>query len=443
MTVFKNLLIITVCLYLPILSFAKDASLVEAYQREFIYLTNQKNNLVESKKKTIKELASELQKLESEVESKLSKLTFLENKTQSLDEEYKSYQGLVAKSESQDRKIQALAQQASETLKSFGYQINEQGESQLILQDSFLLAQKMLGSIDSVKKVKKEIFDKNGIKIKTDVYQFGLISSMAINPDKNKQIQDFGLLAPAGLGELKVVEKSGSFDPFVLDANAKQQYFLYDSLNKPFEAKIEKSIVDVLEAGGLIGYVIVAFGLFGLFVALRRYYILNQYSFNENQKHDFINNIQNIKSLENVATDSKHSEKQWDKAGSLNRLFPLLSRSKNENLHAEAETLILSLERKVSSYGPVLMGIAAVAPLLGLLGTVTGMIATFDVITEIGTGNPKMLSGGISEALVTTKFGLIVAIPCLLIGNWLNSWAKRITKDLYEIYDSTVEESGL
>jgi biopolymer transport protein ExbB len=69
---------------------------------------------------------------------------------------------------------------------------------------------------------------------------------------------------------------------------------------------------------------------------------------------------------------------------------------------------------------------AAVAPLLGLLGTVTGMISTFDVITEYGTGDPKLLSGGISEALVTTQLGLMVAIPTLLLGNLFSGWAERI-----------------
>ena len=54
------------------------------------------------------------------------------------------------------------------------------------------------------------------------------------------------------------------------------------------------------------------------------------------------------------------------------------------------------------------------------------MIATFDIITEFGTGNPKLLSGGISIALVTTELGLVVAIPALLLGNLLSGWAENI-----------------
>ena len=67
---------------------------------------------------------------------------------------------------------------------------------------------------------------------------------------------------------------------------------------------------------------------------------------------------------------------------------------------------------------------------MGLLGTVTGMISTFDIITEFGTGDPKLLSSGISEALVTTELGLIVAIPSLLLGNMLNGWADNIQGEL-------------
>ena len=71
-----------------------------------------------------------------------------------------------------------------------------------------------------------------------------------------------------------------------------------------------------------------------------------------------------------------------------------------------------------------------VAPLLGLLGTVTGMISLFEVITRFGTGDPKLLAGGISEALITTEVGLIIAIPILLIHNYLRNRKNGIGADL-------------
>jgi biopolymer transport protein ExbB len=72
--------------------------------------------------------------------------------------------------------------------------------------------------------------------------------------------------------------------------------------------------------------------------------------------------------------------------------------------------------------------LAAVAPLLGLLGTVTGMITTFEVISEFGTGNARALASGISEALVTTQSGLVVAVPGLLLGVLLYRQAERMKR---------------
>jgi biopolymer transport protein ExbB/TolQ len=74
--------------------------------------------------------------------------------------------------------------------------------------------------------------------------------------------------------------------------------------------------------------------------------------------------------------------------------------------------------------------IAGVAPLMGLLGTVTGMIRLFEVITRFGTGDPKLLAGGISEALITTEIGLIIAVPVLLIHNFLRNCKNGITAQL-------------
>ena len=85
----------------------------------------------------------------------------------------------------------------------------------------------------------------------------------------------------------------------------------------------------------------------------------------------------------------------------------------------------------------VLETVAAVSPLLGLLGTVLGMIRTFAVVSATGLGNPETLSSGISEAMVTTAAGLIIGIPALVAYNWLNGRADRIIFEL-ELYSSKV-----
>ena len=82
----------------------------------------------------------------------------------------------------------------------------------------------------------------------------------------------------------------------------------------------------------------------------------------------------------------------------------------------------------------VLGAIANITPMMGLLGTVIGMIKAFNVISLSGTGNPGLVASGISEALITTQMGLVVAIPMLLLGNMLNGWSDRI----YSKLESTV-----
>ena len=84
----------------------------------------------------------------------------------------------------------------------------------------------------------------------------------------------------------------------------------------------------------------------------------------------------------------------------------------------------------IEKHLPTLKSLGALAPLLGLLGTVTGMISLFEVITSYGTGDPKLLAGGIAEALVTTEFGLIVAIPTILFHRILLNIAGRVISDI-------------
>ena len=94
--------------------------------------------------------------------------------------------------------------------------------------------------------------------------------------------------------------------------------------------------------------------------------------------------------------------------------------------------------------GVSLLGIAAsVAPLLGLLGTVTGMIGTFAVIQTAGTGDPRLLSGGISEALLTTQFGLMVAIPALLGQTALRGGADAIAAGVEQIVRDLLQRRDL
>jgi biopolymer transport protein ExbB len=110
-----------------------------------------------------------------------------------------------------------------------------------------------------------------------------------------------------------------------------------------------------------------------------------------------------------------------------------------DNKEHDVETVELKLDEAVLREVPKLERglttvkvLSVISPLLGLLGTVTGMIETFQMITLFGTGDPKMMASGISEALVTTMLGLIVAIPLTFLHSLLADRSKGVTEVLEE-----------
>ena len=107
------------------------------------------------------------------------------------------------------------------------------------------------------------------------------------------------------------------------------------------------------------------------------------------------------------------------------------------NQHVDSETLALRLHEQLGrestrvNFATVFLAlIAAVAPLMGLLGTVVGMINTFQAITLYGTGDPQTMAGGISQALITTVLGLIVAVPAVLLHGLVAARGKAVVEVL-------------
>lgn len=105
-----------------------------------------------------------------------------------------------------------------------------------------------------------------------------------------------------------------------------------------------------------------------------------------------------------------------------------LSKDDRENL-LEIESM--KQERIINKFLPVLKILPNLATLLGLLGTVTGMIKNFMIVAQIGTGDPTALASGISEALITTATGLIIAIPTVFFYTLLDNKADNLEKRLY------------
>ncbi len=182
-----------------------------------------------------------------------------------------------------------------------------------------------------------------------------------------------------------------------------------------------------IQQGGVVGYVIIVLGLVGLLVAILRFITL-------------------------YTTGRKINKQLEDKKPGNNPLGRILQTYFN-NRNVDAETLGLKLDEAILKEMPAIQSglgflalLAAVAPLLGLLGTVTGIIETFQSITLYGTGDPRVMSGGISQALVTTVMGLMVAIPLLLLHSFLSAKSKTLVQILDErsaaMVASLAEQNG-
>lgn len=170
----------------------------------------------------------------------------------------------------------------------------------------------------------------------------------------------------------------------------------------------------VREDGGPVGYVIIGVGVLGLLLCLWKAFVL----YTTGGK---------------IGRQLKHEEP--NKGNPLGRLMAIYT----ENPGTDIETLELKLDEAIlRESAPLESGLSfikvlyVVAPLLGLLGTVVGMIATFQMITLFGTGDPRMMAGGISTALVTTVLGLVVAIPLTILHSFLQGKSKALIQVLEE-----------
>jgi len=184
------------------------------------------------------------------------------------------------------------------------------------------------------------------------------------------------------------------------------------------------NLAERIGQGGIVGYVIITLGLLGVLLSLERLYSLTMAG-------------------RRVSAQLKQSTPTDDNA--LGRVLMVYDNNKN----ADTETLELKLGEAILKETPALQRgilfikvISVVAPLMGLLGTVTGMINTFQAITLFGTGDPKTMAGGISQALVTTVLGLTVAIPTVLLHTIVSGRSKSITQVLQEQSAGLVAEQS-
>jgi biopolymer transport protein ExbB len=169
-----------------------------------------------------------------------------------------------------------------------------------------------------------------------------------------------------------------------------------------------------IQQGGLVGYVIILLGLLGVVVSIERLVRLDSAS-------------RGIKAQLASATP-----KDDNPLGRILRVYEENSTANNETLGLKLDEAILREAPLLEKWQGWIKVLAAVAPLLGLLGTVVGMIVTFQAITLFGTGDPRLMADGISQALVTTVLGLTVAIPLVLLHSLVAGRSRTLVEILEE-----------
>ncbi|SHJ92173.1 MotA/TolQ/ExbB proton channel family protein [Halomonas caseinilytica] len=206
---------------------------------------------------------------------------------------------------------------------------------------------------------------------------------------------------PAGVSERLSDFQAGQGDVISLDPSDGQ---VLEALAQ------QPTLLERFRQGGAVGYVVVVLGAIGLLMALFQYlYLLRVTVTLKRQLGD----------LERLREDNPLGRV-------LQRFHALGAGHAPEALEARLDEAMLAEQPRLERGQSLVKMLAAVAPLLGLLGTVTGMIVTFQSITVFGTGDPQLMAGGISQALVTTVLGLITAVPLLFAHTALSSRSRSL-----------------
>ena len=405
-------------------SVAQADELEQAYKKEYAYLVAEKKALEQRLDELTKHQEKNLNQVKTEIEKLQSVFLKKQNQTDRLNRQIVEASRGVDHVESDTLILDTTLIQSRESLKKLNKKIDQEANTEQQLEQAFTLSNTAITTDGETRVTKERYFLPNGEAIDGEILHVGRIAKYGI--DK----QGGGILAPAGNGQFKVwntetqetaQQLTGELYPQSVDV------FLFDSADKGIEKEDEKTFTDDVEASGMVGSVIIFLGLAGLSLVVWRFYLLWHASAN----------------IQTISEKINSEIKDGDVSGALEICKSNLSAAANvmaatlRNLNRERDHIediisesILHESSLIDRFGSAILVIAAVSPLLGLLGTVTGMISTFDIITEFGTGDPKLLSSGISEALLTTKFGLVVAIPLLLMGNIMSSWGQTIKNEM-------------
>ena len=267
-----------------------------------------------------------------------------------------------------------------------------------------------LNQSGKVKSYNADILTKSGELVNQDVMRIGVFNSVS-NGDYLNLVAEQNLLEYLAKQPERSIRRSVKK---LQNSDDYREVFIDPTRGSLLTKLIDRDTwLERINAGGFVGYVIIIILVLGLTMGVLRFKFLDNES----------------KSINKELETNNFSEESI--LGKLNSIYSKYSGNNPEDLESQLEDILAKATPPLEKNLSVIKLLAAVAPLLGLLGTVIGMIETFQAITLFGTGDPKLMAGGISQALVTTMLGLIAAVPLLFVHNILDSRSRAISQ-IYE-----------
>ena len=267
-----------------------------------------------------------------------------------------------------------------------------------------------LNQSGKVKSYNADILTKSGELVNQDVLRIGVFNSVS-NGNYLNLVTEQNLLEYLPKQPERSIRRSAKK---LQNSDDYREVFIDPTRGSLLTKLIDRDTwLERINAGGFVGYVIIIILILGLAMGALRFKFLNEESKSINKELE----------TNQFADDSI--------LGKLNSIYSKYTGDNPEDLESQLEDILAKATPPLEKNLSVIKLLAAVAPLLGLLGTVIGMIETFQAITLFGTGDPKLMAGGISQALVTTMLGLIAAVPLLFVHNILDSRSRAISQ-IYE-----------
>ena len=267
-----------------------------------------------------------------------------------------------------------------------------------------------LNQSGKVKSYNADILTKSGELVNQDILRIGVFNSVS-NGNYLNLVTEQNLLEYLPKQPERSIRRSAKK---LQNSDDYREVFIDPTRGSLLTKLIDRDTwLERINAGGFVGYVIIIILILGLIMGALRFKFLNEES----------------KSINKELETNKFADDSI--LGKLNSIYSKYSGDNPEDLESQLEDILAKATPPLEKNLSVIKLLAAVAPLLGLLGTVIGMIETFQAITLFGTGDPKLMAGGISQALVTTMLGLIAAVPLLFVHNILDSRSRAISQ-IYE-----------